>query len=100
LALWRTSPTPADLYVLDLMMPAGDALDLETAGFGLTSGIEIFRRLRSKFPTVPVIILTSVSNPAILDALPLDENTIKEAKIDVLPSELVGRVNSLLYGKN
>jgi len=85
----REARTPADLYILDLMMPPGDAMDLETAGYGLKSGVELHRCLRARWSNVPVIVLTSVSNPSILDLLPFDENTTCEAKIDVLPFELV-----------
>jgi len=90
---------PGDLYVLDLMMPPGDAMELEKAGFGLKSGIELYRSLRARWENVPVIILTSISNPAILELLPVDSNTLREAKIDLLPFELVEKVKQRLeYG--
>jgi DNA-binding response OmpR family regulator len=78
-----------DIYILDIMMPPGNALTLEEAGYGLTSGVAIYRRLRAKFPRVPVIVLTNISNPKILDLLPFDDFTTREAKIAVLPLELV-----------
>jgi DNA-binding response OmpR family regulator len=91
-----TSANPSSIYILDLMMPPEDALDLEEAGFGLTSGVEIYRRLRKKFTNVPVLLLTSVSNPTILRSLPLDEKTHRAAKIEVLPFELVEKVKMIL----
>jgi DNA-binding response OmpR family regulator len=93
-----TSTSPADFYVVDLMMPPGDAFDLETAGFGLTTGVEIHRRIRAKWPSVPILVLTNVSNPLILALLPFDANTMVEAKINVLPFELVERIRLRISG--
>lgn len=92
----REAEVPSDLYIIDLMMPPGTALDLEAAGFGLKSGIIVHRQLRQRFPSVPVIVLTSVSNPSILEAIPFDEHTKREAKIDVLPFQLVTKVREIL----
>ena len=89
---------PADLYLIDIMMPPEDALTLEESQYGLTSGIVVYRRLRQRFPDVPVIMLTNISNPEILEILPADAHTTKEAKIDVLPFDLVQRVKERLFG--
>ena len=87
----------ADLYILDIMMPPGDALDLRESSFGLTSGILIYERLLKRFPGVPVIVLTNISAPEILEHLPLDDpRTTREAKIDVLPFDLVEKVRQRL----
>lgn len=91
------TPTPSDFYIIDLMMPVGESgLNLERAKYGLASGIEIHRQLRQRFATVPVMILTSVSNPTIIGAIPFDDRTTCEAKIEVLPFELVDKVRELL----
>jgi len=90
---------PADIYILDIMMPPGKALTLDQAGYGLTSGVEIHHRLRTRFPTVPVIVLTNISHPKILELLPFDEFTTREAKIEVLPFDLVERVKERI-GEN
>jgi DNA-binding response OmpR family regulator len=79
---------PPDVYILDIMMPPGDALDLREAGYGLTSGLQIHKRIRARFPKARIIVLTSISNPSILKGLPLDEYTECKAKIQVLPFEL------------
>lgn len=121
----KETENPSDLYIIDLMMPPGDALNLEDTRYGLSSGVEIHRtlrkagqvdaesletmssfgltsgiaihgRLRQRFISVPVIILTSVSNPAIINAIPFDALTRREAKIEVLPFELVEKVRSIL----
>lgn len=87
---------PPDLYVLDLMMPPGEAISLEDSGFGLSTGIVLYRKIRARHPGVPIIILTSVSNPEILNLLPKDANTSREAKVDVMPFELVEKVSEIL----
>ena len=92
----QEATSPPDLYVLDIMMPVEDALDLKEAGYGLTSGIVIYRRIRERFPMVPVTILTSVSSTRILNDLPLDDYTQWMAKIDVLPFELAHRIEEML----
>lgn len=87
---------PFDLYVLDLMMPPGDVLKLEESGFGLSTGFIIYQKLRIKSKEVPVIILTSVSNPDILGLLPVDSNTDVRAKIDLMPFELAQLITQTL----
>jgi DNA-binding response OmpR family regulator len=88
---------PADLYILDVMVPPGDSLDLRESSYGLTSGLVVYERLRERFPGVPVIILTNISTPEILDALPVgDQNTTIEAKVELLPFDLVDRVRQRL----
>lgn len=97
LAHIESAQRPADLYILDIMMPPGDALDLRESSFGLTSGLIIYERLLGKFPGVPVIVLTNISAPGILERLPLeDTGTTREAKIDVLPFDLADMVKKRL----
>ncbi|MFN0079995.1 MAG: response regulator [Prosthecobacter sp.] len=96
LAHFQGDGSTPDIYILDLMMPPGDEIKLEESGFGLSTGIVLYRRLREKHPNLPVIILTSVSNPEILGLLPLDDNTRREAKIDVMPFELVEKIKETL----
>lgn len=92
-----SSEQPADLYILDIMIPPGDAFGLRESSFGLTSGILIYERLLKKFPGVPVIVLTNISTPEILERLPLDDaRTTRESKIDVLPFDLVEKVRERL----
>lgn len=98
---FATAREPAALYVLDLMMPPGEAMTLEESRYGLATGIVIYQTLRSKFANVPVIILTSVSNPEILGLLPVDELTDVRAKIDLMPFELAELIKERLsYASN
>jgi CheY-like chemotaxis protein len=90
----------ADLYVVDIMMPTIGHPRLKDAADGLASGIILHREIRRKSPTVPIIVLTSISNPEILKGLLLEPNTRIESKIDTLPFELVSFVEDALSPKN
>ncbi len=90
----------ADIYVVDIMMPTHGHLRLKDSADGLASGVVIHREIRRVFPKVPIIMLTSISNPEILGGLPLEENTRIESKIDTLPYELVEIVANTLKLQN
>ena len=87
----------ADLYVVDIMMPTYGHPRLKDAADGLASGIVLHREIRRKFQDVPILVLTSISNPDVLEGLLLDENNTRlESKIDTLPFELVDIVETML----
>ena len=87
---------PADIYVVDIMMPTHGHPRLEEAADGLASGIVLHREIRRAFPEVPIIVLTSIANPDILKGLRLEINTRLKSKIDTLPFELAEEIESLL----
>jgi len=95
----RDTSSAPDIYILDMMMSLGeDTSDWpadfseQEAGFGMTAGLAIFRRVRARFPSVPVILLTSVAEPGILENMPFDEHCTVEFKINLLPLAMVNRV--------
>ncbi|MGA3284043.1 MAG: response regulator [Verrucomicrobiota bacterium] len=90
------NPKPADLFVVDIMMPTLGRPELKDAAEGLATGIVFWHQIRERFPGVPIIILTSVANPEILEGLPFDNKTQIESKIDTLPFELAEVANKLL----
>jgi len=96
-----TTEEPPDLWLVDLMMPVQDAnlkvdgkLLMEEAKEGLACGPVIYQQIRKRFPTVPVILLTAVATPEILDAIEqkMDENAWCESKMARLPSEIASLV--------
>jgi CheY-like chemotaxis protein len=88
---------PADLYAVDIMMPVGDSdLDIKLTNYGMTTGLVLRDRIREKYKDKQIIILTNVSAPEILDALPQDAATTVLSKPDLLPFELVTFVERLL----
>ncbi|HGJ65365.1 TPA: response regulator [bacterium] len=58
-----------DAVILDIMMPPPDDIDAELVGYGRTTGIEICRRIKNIKPDLPVIILSVVRDPGILDRI-------------------------------
>jgi DNA-binding response OmpR family regulator len=93
----------ADLWVVDIMMSVGkeeiliDGIPLRNlTDYGLTCGLQIVRRIRAAFANVPVILLTSITTPEILDSIEFGEHTRCHSKLAVVPSELVKLVNGIL----
>ena len=50
---------PCDLLLTDLMMPGGDQVD----------GIRLIRRLRSLYPTLAIVVITMLDNPALISSV-------------------------------
>ncbi|WP_186402072.1 MULTISPECIES: response regulator [unclassified Sphingopyxis] len=73
---------PADLIVLDLMMPGED-------------GLAIVRRLRERDETIPIIMLTARGDP-VDRVLGLEMGADDYLGKPFLPRELVARINALL----
>lgn len=73
---------PADLIVLDLMMPGED-------------GLAIVRRLRERGETIPIIMLTARGDP-VDRVLGLEMGADDYLGKPFLPRELVARINALL----
>src|SRR5579872_1797717 len=87
---------PADLYIVDIMIPTHGHDQMKAAADGLASGIMLHKKIRRLFSKVPIIILTAISNPEIISGLRVEGNTTIQSKIDTLPSDLVERVGSQL----
>lgn len=89
-----------DLFIVDIMMPPGDSsLDLRDVDYGLTTGLELVRRIRAKHPEAMVIILTAVASPEILASISQDQALrppIVLAKLANPPFTLVERVKDML----
>lgn len=58
-----------DAVLLDIMMPPPDDMDAELVGYGRTTGIEICRRIRYMKPDLPIVILSVVRDPGILERI-------------------------------
>ncbi len=94
LAYARAHANEIDLIVLDLMMPPGNAYANVDTDQGLKTGLFLLRDLRQIFPSLPVIILTNVSNSETLSELPHDVKVCQ--KLDTPPSKLLGEVQDAL----
>ena len=58
-----------DAVLLDIMMPPPEDIDPEHVGYGRSTGVEICRRIKELHPQLPVIVLSVVRDPGILDQI-------------------------------
>lgn len=98
LAYTRTTSDRPALWLVDVMMPIEDAsvvIDgqplMTAAAMGLASGRVLFGEIRKRFPETPVILLTNVATPDILNVIEaaMDHNSWCESKMMFAPSKLV-----------
>jgi DNA-binding response OmpR family regulator len=97
-------PSP-DLWIFDVMMPISeDSLEIDGVDVaketnrGLAAGMFLYQELRKKDKSTPVMLLTSITTPAMLDVIEgsLLPGDLCEAKLDYTPSKLVEHVKSVL----
>lgn len=95
-AFLRTDAT-LNCVVLDVMFPNERDLPLGLAPSGNTMGLPLFAGLRSRFPTVPIVILSSVAkdSPA-AKFFGQQENCTFLHKAATLPFELAAVVDNLV----
>lgn len=89
----------ASLYIIDLMMPALNEKWAKLTASGMTSGLYLLSRLREVDPRdvpTPALILTSVSNPLILDGLGGSLHVQVQPKLSCLPYELAEMARTML----
>ncbi len=58
-----------DAVLLDIMMPPPLDMDPESVEFGRSTGVEVCRRIKSIKPEIPVVALTVVRDPGILERI-------------------------------
>ena len=58
-----------DAVLLDIMMPPPDDMNPETVDYGRSTGVELCRRIKELKPDLPIIVLTVVTDPAILEKI-------------------------------
>jgi len=86
-----------DAVLLDIMMPPPDDIDPETVGYGRTTGVEVCRRIRNMKPHLPIVVLSVVRDPGII-------NRIKAAGANEIlykpapPSKIIDTLNNVLKG--
>jgi CheY-like chemotaxis protein len=84
-----------DLLILDIIMPPGTLGDADTQ-MGLRSGRAFYDRVRLLAPTLPVLILTNVSDPHVAAYFRHEKHSWFLLKEDCLPYELVEEVVVIL----
>ena len=87
-----------DAVLLDIMMPPLEDMDPESVDYGRTTGVEICRRIRELKPEVPIVVLTVVRDPEILDKIeeagaskilnkPASSSQVRSGLVEVLGEE-------------
>lgn len=80
--------------VLDVMMPTTGDLDDTRTEFGTRTGLVLLGRIRSRFPTVPILVLTQVQDREVAQEVRRYDGVEFFLKGDLLPTELVAHVLS------
>jgi DNA-binding response OmpR family regulator len=87
-----------DLIILDIMMPHLGRYDVALTEEGLKTGYYVFKDIRSLYPTVPVIVMTNVTDESTLSLFPSDDVNLSVRKKGDFPplklSELVSKTLS------
>jgi predicted nucleotide-binding protein len=81
--------------VLDVRMLHGQLGELETAG-GHRTGVALARRIRRKYPRLPIFLLTSSDDATIYEWARKDSNIVYLAKRNVRPHNLVRYIRKAL----
>lgn len=84
-----------DLIILDIMLPPGKSYKKEDTRGGLFTGIFLFRDIKKEYPKIPIIFLTNVTNPRVLDLLDEDRSLKIFQKIDTPPFKLLEIIDNL-----
>lgn len=58
-----------DAVLLDIMMSPLEDMDPEHANYGRTTGVELCKRIRQLKPQLPIVILSAVRDPGILERI-------------------------------
>lgn len=105
LAYVRQPSSNPDMWIIDVMMPIEDdtlVVDgvavAESTSMGLGAGLLLYRKIKELHPEARAMLLTSISTPKLLDDIEhiLRGEDTCEAKLNVLPSDLVRAVNARL----
>jgi DNA-binding response OmpR family regulator len=85
-----------EVLIADIMMQPGENFSYEETKKGLRTGIVFYREVRDKTLSLPIIILTNVTDREVSKMLVKDENCSLHRKISMLPFELVEEVQKIL----
>src|SRR5262245_51220168 len=84
------------LLILDIMMPPGSIFKFEETQDGLRAGVLFYDTIRMKNPSLPVIILTNVSDDKVKKKFEQEYNCLFLRKPECFPYELAEEVRSIL----
>lgn len=89
------SPT-IDGVILDLMLPLGCEAYSKESEFGLHGGLIVFRYLQAEHPGIPILVLSNTRSGEVLSAFTKSDSVQVEAKMNLIPSEIVSVMQRLV----
>ncbi len=96
LAAIQEEPALISLMILDVMLAPGESFEGEDTNEGLRTGINLYNRIRTIVPRLPVIILTNVTDEKVADWFQKQENCWFFRKKDIFPFEFTEEVRKIL----
>jgi len=87
---------PVDIIIIDLMMPPGESFKDEPTHEGVTTGFFLRREMRKLYPSQPIVLLTNINNPEILQSDEGEGAVRPLHKFTHPPFDLADKVKELL----
>ena len=85
-----------DAIISDVMMPHGTSFTAEQTRDGLNTGVNFFDWVRERWPELPFIVFTNVSNAALRQRFEQEPRCFYLEKRDVRAEELADKVHRLI----
>jgi len=93
--LEEKKPNPVAIILDIMMLPGKKYQDKDTNG-GLKTGLLLYEDLRKLYPSIPIIVLTNVSDPKILNTFSEVPRLRLVQKLDYPPFELTELVIEMI----
>lgn len=97
-----SNPDPSpDMWIVDVMMSLHDeslkvdGVDAtQSTSLGLGAGLVLYKKIKQSNPSIPAVLLTSISTPDLLNDIEatLENGDTCESKLDILPEDLVAMI--------
>jgi len=91
-----------DLYIIDMIIPSGKTLielnELKKINT-IFYGIELIKKIRKQNSDVPIIVLSVIASPRLVDTIKtLDNSIVFLTKYDYSPNEIMEIITSTMNG--
>ena len=89
-----------EVLILDIMMPTGESFSDNQTNNGLRTGVSFYTKIREHNTTLPIIILTNVSDARLAKSIAQDSKSSFCQKENFLPFELTEKVKEILNAES
>jgi len=90
---------PLDLAIVDVMMPPGELFSKDDVSDGLHTGLSFYKLIRQKYETIPVYLLTNLTQSTVARSVDGDPNAYIAVKTDIFYDDFAEQVEDL-YNKS